>query len=61
MTWVPGSQEYIDHLKKQNVCKSCEQHFQSPSNLDHVSRESALLNSRLILVLASNGAFEMID
>ncbi|XTI93707.1 hypothetical protein V2W45_1253331, partial [Cenococcum geophilum] len=35
MTWVSGSQEYIDHLKEQNVCKTCERHFESPSNLEH--------------------------
>ena len=39
ITWVSGSQEYLDHLKEQNVCKTCEEHFKSPSNLDHVSRE----------------------
>jgi len=38
MTWVSGSQEYIDHLKEQNVCKTCERHFESPSNLEHVGR-----------------------
>lgn len=37
MTWVAGSQEYLDHLKEQNVCQICEMHFQSDSNLDHVS------------------------
>jgi hypothetical protein len=42
MTWIPGSHEYLDHLKEQNVCTTCEEHFQSPSNLDNISRESVL-------------------
>ncbi|XMA13666.1 hypothetical protein WAI453_006457 [Rhynchosporium graminicola] len=33
MIWVPGSQEYLDHLKEQNVCKTCQTHFESTSNL----------------------------
>lgn len=33
MTWVPGSQEYLDHLEEENVCTTCDEHFQSPSNL----------------------------
>jgi hypothetical protein len=32
-----GSQEYLDHLKEQNVCKTCQMHFESTSNLDNVS------------------------
>ncbi|KAH7122615.1 hypothetical protein B0J11DRAFT_464580 [Dendryphion nanum] len=35
MTWVTGSQEYLAHLKEQNVCQVCEEHFQSASNLDN--------------------------
>jgi hypothetical protein len=38
MTWVPGSQGYLAHLKEENVCRTCERHFQNPSNLDHVSK-----------------------
>ncbi|KAF2467707.1 uncharacterized protein BDR25DRAFT_266704 [Lindgomyces ingoldianus] len=33
--WVAGSQEYLAHLKEQNVCQACEMHFQNASNLDH--------------------------
>jgi len=33
MIWVPGSQEYLDHLKERNVCKTCQMHFESTSNL----------------------------
>lgn len=36
-TWTPGSRKYIDHLKEENVCETCERHFGSPSNLDNVS------------------------
>ncbi|KAG9240140.1 hypothetical protein BJ878DRAFT_430933, partial [Calycina marina] len=35
MIWVSGSQEYLDHLKEQNVCKTCQMHFESASNLDN--------------------------
>ncbi|KAH7119541.1 hypothetical protein B0J11DRAFT_439926 [Dendryphion nanum] len=35
MTWVAGSQEYLAHLKEQNVCQVCEVHFPNASNLDH--------------------------
>lgn len=35
MVWIPGSQTYIDHLKEQNVCKTCERPFTSSSNLEH--------------------------
>ncbi|KAF9729908.1 hypothetical protein PMIN04_010628 [Paraphaeosphaeria minitans] len=35
MTWVAGSQEYLAHLKEENVCRTCEEHFQNPSNLNH--------------------------
>jgi hypothetical protein len=52
MAWSPGSQEYLDYLKEQNVCITCEEHFQSPSNLENVSREPVLPKSILILVLA---------
>ena len=41
MIWVLGAKEYID-LEEQNVCKCYEDHFEdhfeSPSNLDHVTR-----------------------
>ncbi len=37
MIWVPGSQEYLDHLKERNVCKTCQMHFESTSNLHNVS------------------------
>jgi hypothetical protein len=52
MTWIPGSQEYLNHLREENVCTTCEEHFQSPSNLDNVSRESVFLRLTLTLVLA---------
>lgn len=52
MTWIPGSREYLDHLKEENVCRTCQEHFQSPSNLDNVSRESILSRLTLTLVLA---------
>ena len=42
MTWVPRSREYLDHLKEQNVCRTCDEHFQSPSNLDNVGEDSAV-------------------
>lgn len=61
MTWVPRSQEYRDHLKEQNVCKSCQRHFDSTSNLDNVSEASYFRNLRLTPALASNGAFGTID
>ncbi|KAF2022484.1 hypothetical protein EK21DRAFT_83284, partial [Setomelanomma holmii] len=35
MAWVGGSQEYLTHLKDENVCQGCEIHFQTASNLDH--------------------------
>ncbi|KAF2174851.1 hypothetical protein K469DRAFT_756579 [Zopfia rhizophila CBS 207.26] len=35
MTWIAGSQEYLAHLKEQNVCQACEEHFESLSNLHH--------------------------
>ncbi|KIV99803.1 uncharacterized protein PV09_08607 [Verruconis gallopava] len=35
MTWIPGSQEYQDHLRECNVCTTCEEHFQSPGNLEN--------------------------
>ncbi|KAF2812978.1 uncharacterized protein BDZ99DRAFT_247045 [Mytilinidion resinicola] len=31
--WDPESKEYQDHLKEENVCEQCGQHFESPSNL----------------------------
>lgn len=34
-TWVAESQAYFDHLEEDNVCKDCEEHFESPSNLHH--------------------------
>lgn len=52
MTWAPGSQDYLDHLEEQNVCRTCEEHFQSPSNLDNVSGGPILPRSTLTLVLA---------
>ncbi|KAI9830309.1 MAG: hypothetical protein M1826_004920 [Phylliscum demangeonii] len=33
--WEPDSQGYRDHLVRQNVCRTCERHFDSPSNLQH--------------------------
>jgi len=61
MIWVPRSQEYLDHLKEQNVCKTCQMHFESTSNLDNVSQ--GLFSRKLCLTpaLASNGAFGTID
>ena len=41
MTWIAGSQEYLAHLKRQNVCNECEEHFESSSNLDHVCSNSS--------------------
>lgn len=35
--WIPGSQAYKDHLRNKNVCTTCEGHFNSLSNLQHVS------------------------
>lgn len=46
MTWVPGSQEYVDHLEEQNVCETYDKHFDTPSNLEHVSKESTIWGSR---------------
>jgi hypothetical protein len=60
MIWVAGSQEYRDHLEEQNVCKTCEEHFENRNNLDQVSRNFILLESKLTLVTASNGAFKTI-
>lgn len=37
MTWVPRSQEYLHRLKEHNVCTTCEEHLQSPINLENVS------------------------
>jgi len=61
--WVPGSQEYIDHLEEQNVCKSCEGHFESPSNLYHVSwvDNLSLQSQRLTIMVASNSPFGTVD
>lgn len=63
MTWVPGSQEYIDYLREQNVCKSCEDHFESPSNLEHISWVDNLspLEPTLTMILALDGPFETIN
>jgi hypothetical protein len=62
MTWVPGSTGYLHHLKEQNVCETCEQHFMSPSNLDNVSRSLVTpIELKLTPVLASNSAFKTID
>ncbi|KAF2276017.1 uncharacterized protein EI97DRAFT_419793 [Westerdykella ornata] len=35
IAWIAGSQEYLVHLKEQNVCQACEEHFDSSSNLHH--------------------------
>ena len=35
--WIPDSKAYKDHLRDDNVCTICERHFDSPSNLRHVS------------------------
>jgi hypothetical protein len=61
MIWVPGSQEYLDHLKEQNVCKTCQIYFESTSNLDNVREVLSFRNLRLTPALASNGAFGTID
>jgi hypothetical protein len=61
MIWVSGSQEYLDHLKEQNVCKTCQIHFESTSNLDNVSEVLSFRNLRLTPALASNSAFGTID
>ena len=61
MIWVPGSQEYFDHLKEQNVCKTCQTHFESTSNLENVSEALYFRNLLLTPALASNGAFGTID
>jgi hypothetical protein len=62
--WVPGSQEYIDHLAEHNVCKTCDGHFESPSNLDHVSwvdNLSIAPEPTLTRMLASHRPFETVD
>ncbi|RMZ69222.1 zinc finger protein [Pyrenophora seminiperda CCB06] len=33
--WAPESWGYDDHLEDENVCPTCEMHFNSPSNLAH--------------------------
>jgi hypothetical protein len=39
LLWIPGCQEYFDHLEAQNVCTICERHFESRSNLEHVGEK----------------------
>lgn len=42
--WVAGSEEYLTHLEEENVCRECEAHFTSPSNLHHVSKQLNFLD-----------------
>ena len=50
--WVTGSDEYFYHLQDENVCPTCEQHFDSPSNLEHVTDTLIYTRARLILLTA---------
>ncbi|PVH95299.1 hypothetical protein DM02DRAFT_164022 [Periconia macrospinosa] len=34
-TWSAGSSAYFAHLKEENVCETCEEHFETSSNLYH--------------------------
>jgi hypothetical protein len=49
LIWDPESKDYLDHLDDDNVCSACEDHFDSPSNLEHVGWLSSCSANMLMM------------